>query len=133
MPTPTRSWRQSTGRMPAVAAASMTGVVGYVLRYSTPSRFRISAMASPTCMVCLLLGLRRVGLTIAVFGADGIFGPTRRTRSQRMSHRGSTRTGVTIAAKALLALALGVAVAASAGAQGVVKLPIVAEITGGGA
>ena len=28
MPTPTRSWRQSTGRMSARAAASMSGVVG---------------------------------------------------------------------------------------------------------
>src|SRR5437867_911160 len=48
MPTPTRSWRQSTGRIPAAAAASITGVVGYVLRNSTPSRFMISASASTT-------------------------------------------------------------------------------------
>src|SRR5262249_53804936 len=48
MPTPTRSWRQSTGRIPAAAAASITGVVGYVLRNSTPSRFMISAIASTT-------------------------------------------------------------------------------------
>src|SRR5262245_12143208 len=50
IPTPTRSCRQSTGRMPAAAAASMTGVVGYALRYSTPSRLRISATASTTFM-----------------------------------------------------------------------------------
>ena len=48
IPTPTRSWRQSTGRIPAAAAASMIGVVGYVLRNSTPSRFMISAIASTT-------------------------------------------------------------------------------------
>ena len=28
MPTPTRSWRQSTGRISALAAASISGVVG---------------------------------------------------------------------------------------------------------
>ena len=28
IPTPTRSWRQSTGRISALAAASMSGVVG---------------------------------------------------------------------------------------------------------
>jgi len=28
MPTPTRSWRQITGRMSALAAASISGVVG---------------------------------------------------------------------------------------------------------
>src|SRR6266568_8416408 len=32
--------------MPAAAVASMTGVVGYALRNVTPSRFRISAIAS---------------------------------------------------------------------------------------
>jgi hypothetical protein len=48
MPTPTRSWRQSTGRIPIAATASIRGVVGYVLRNSTPSRFMISAIASTT-------------------------------------------------------------------------------------
>src|SRR5437867_12652008 len=48
MPTPTRSWRQSTGRIPVAATASIRGVVGYVLRNSTPSRFMISAIASTT-------------------------------------------------------------------------------------
>src|SRR4051794_38373067 len=51
MPTPTRSWRHSTGRMPMAAAASMTGVVGYALRKDTASRFRISAIAS-TIFIC---------------------------------------------------------------------------------
>src|SRR5262245_21491229 len=54
MPTPTRSWRQSTGRIPAAAAASITGVVGYVLRSSTPSSFMISASASTTFIPSLL-------------------------------------------------------------------------------
>jgi hypothetical protein len=50
MPTPTRSWRHSIGRIPAAAAASITGVVGYVLRNSTPSRFMISTIASTIFM-----------------------------------------------------------------------------------
>src|SRR4029077_14007611 len=53
MPTPTRSWRQSTGLIPAAAAASIIGVVGYVLRNSMPSRFMISAIASTTFISCL--------------------------------------------------------------------------------
>src|SRR3989441_3860869 len=48
MPTPTRSWRQRPGRIPIAATASIRGVVGYVLRNSTPSRFMISAIASTT-------------------------------------------------------------------------------------
>src|SRR5438477_709962 len=48
MPTPTRSWRQSTGRMSALAAASITAVVGYALRNSAPSILRMRAMASTT-------------------------------------------------------------------------------------
>src|SRR5438105_15405936 len=48
MPTPTRSWRQSTGRMSALAAASITAVVGYALRNSAPSVLRMRAMASTT-------------------------------------------------------------------------------------
>src|SRR4051812_30921079 len=48
MPTPTRSWRHSTGRMSILAAASMTAVVGYALRNSAPSTFRMRAMASTT-------------------------------------------------------------------------------------
>ncbi len=50
MCTPTRSWRQITGRMPIAAAASMIGVVGKQNRVDTPSRFRISAMTFITCM-----------------------------------------------------------------------------------
>src|SRR5262245_36299294 len=50
MPTPTRSCRHSTDRIPAAAVASMTGVVGYALRKSTPSRLRISATASTIFM-----------------------------------------------------------------------------------
>jgi hypothetical protein len=46
IPTPTRSWRQMMGRMPPWAADSSTGVVGKQLKYSTPSRFSISVMAS---------------------------------------------------------------------------------------
>src|SRR3989449_4501275 len=48
MPTPTRSWRQSTGRMSALAAASISDVVGYALRNSAPSILRMRAMASTT-------------------------------------------------------------------------------------
>src|SRR5260370_11273859 len=51
MPTPTRSGRQRTGRMSALAAASMTGVVGYALRNSVPSVLRMRAMASTTFTV----------------------------------------------------------------------------------
>ena len=50
IPTPTRSWRQIMGRIPAAAAASITGVVGKQLRNSTPSLFKISAMASIVIM-----------------------------------------------------------------------------------
>jgi hypothetical protein len=38
------------GLIPAAAAASITGVVGKQLRYSTPSLFRISDMASMVLM-----------------------------------------------------------------------------------
>src|SRR5579884_1981056 len=48
MCTPTRSWRQITGRMPAAAAASMIGVVGKQNIVEMPSRFRISVIASMT-------------------------------------------------------------------------------------
>src|SRR5439155_19921271 len=48
MPTPTRSWRPSTGRMSALAAASINDVVGYALRNSAPSILRMRAMASTT-------------------------------------------------------------------------------------
>src|SRR5260370_31388104 len=51
MPTPTRSGRQRTGRMSALAAASMTGVVGYALRNSVRSVLRMRAMASTTFTV----------------------------------------------------------------------------------
>ena len=46
--TPTRSWRQMTGLIPAAAAASMIGVVGKQKRVETPSFFRISAMTFMT-------------------------------------------------------------------------------------
>ena len=52
MCTPTRSWRQITGRMPTAAAASMIGVVGKQNRVEIPSRFRISAMTCITCIGC---------------------------------------------------------------------------------
>src|ERR1700730_11305528 len=48
MCTPTRSWRQITGRMPPATAASMIGVVGNENRVEMPSRFRISVIASMT-------------------------------------------------------------------------------------
>src|SRR5579862_8672774 len=51
--TPTRSCRQITGRMPAATAASMIGVVGKQNSVLTPSRFRISEIASMTCIVSL--------------------------------------------------------------------------------
>src|SRR5207245_10292434 len=55
MPTPTRSWRQSTGRMSALAAASISDVVGYALRNSAPSIWRMRAMASTTLTLGALL------------------------------------------------------------------------------
>src|SRR5580704_1375224 len=55
--TPTRSWRQMIGRMPAATAASMIGVVGKQNRVWTPSRLRISEIASMTCIVSLPSGL----------------------------------------------------------------------------
>src|SRR6185436_2524533 len=48
--TPTRSWRQITGRMPPATAASMIGVVGKQNIVEMPSRFRISVIASMTCI-----------------------------------------------------------------------------------
>jgi hypothetical protein len=42
--------------MPRAAVASMTGVVGYALRNETPSRFRISAIAS----TIFISGLQRL-------------------------------------------------------------------------
>ena len=49
IPTPTRSCRHITGRIPAAAQASITGVVGKQDRYSTPSLLSISAIASMVC------------------------------------------------------------------------------------
>src|SRR5258708_62490 len=46
--TPTRSWRQITGRRPPATAASMIGVVGKQNSVETPSRFKISVIASMT-------------------------------------------------------------------------------------
>lgn len=46
--TPTRSWRQMTGRSPPATAASMIGVVGKQNSVLMPSRFRISVIASMT-------------------------------------------------------------------------------------
>src|SRR5262245_29263747 len=64
MPTPTRSWRQSTGRISALATASISGVVGYALRNSAPSILRMRAMASMTFTDRLLsrsaVALRRI-------------------------------------------------------------------------
>src|SRR6266851_3383175 len=54
--TPTRSWRQITGRTPAAAAASMIGVVGKQNRVEMPSRFRISVIASMTSIGVAPLG-----------------------------------------------------------------------------
>ena len=59
--TPTRSWRQITGRMPTAAAASMIGVVGKQNRVSTPSRFNISAM---TCITCIAHSSQLVEFTL---------------------------------------------------------------------
>src|SRR5258708_11017824 len=53
MCTPTRSWRQVCGRLPGATAASMIGVVGKQNRVETPSRLRISEIASMTCIVSL--------------------------------------------------------------------------------
>ncbi len=59
--TPTRSWRQMTGRSPPATAASMIGVVGKQNSVETPSRFRISVIASMTCIgvapLCRIRGL----------------------------------------------------------------------------
>src|SRR5712692_11515676 len=48
MCSPMRSWRTMIVRMSASAAPSMIGLTGYPIRNSTPSRFRISAMALVT-------------------------------------------------------------------------------------
>src|SRR5262245_26139671 len=53
MPTPTRSWREITGWIPARAQASIRGVVGKQARCLTPSRFSTAAMASIVCTVSL--------------------------------------------------------------------------------
>src|SRR5690606_27496839 len=45
---PVRSCRTMTGRMPALAASSITGLRGYAKSVSTPSRRRISAIAADT-------------------------------------------------------------------------------------
>ena len=58
MPTPTRSCRQMIGLIPAEAAASIMGAVGKQLKNSTPSRLRISAIASTTLIFFLLCGDR---------------------------------------------------------------------------
>src|SRR5260370_26974636 len=55
--TPTRSWRQMTGRSPPATAASMIGVVGKQNSVLTPSRFRISVIASMTSIGVAPLGL----------------------------------------------------------------------------
>ena len=56
--TPTRSWRQITGRMPPATAASMIGVVGKQNIVEMPSRFRISVIASMTSIGFAPLGKR---------------------------------------------------------------------------
>ena len=63
MCTPTRSWRQITGRMPPATAASMIGVVGKQNIVEMPSRFRISVIASMTSIGVFPLGeaVRRFG------------------------------------------------------------------------
>src|SRR3954462_3863479 len=60
--TPTRSWRQITGRMPPATAASMIGVVGKQNIVEIPSRFRISVIASMTSIgvfPCQAFDIRR--------------------------------------------------------------------------
>src|SRR5262245_49296803 len=52
MPTPTRSWAQTWGRMPAAAQAWIIDVVGKQLRNLTPSCFRMVAIASTIFMGC---------------------------------------------------------------------------------
>src|SRR2546423_1927170 len=47
---PVRSWRTMIVRMSASAAASISGLTGYPIRQSTPSRLRISATAAATFM-----------------------------------------------------------------------------------
>ena len=61
--TPTRSWRQITGRMPPATAASMIGVVGKQNIVEIPSRFRISVIASMTSIGVFPFGevVRRFG------------------------------------------------------------------------
>ena len=51
MCTPMRSWRTMIGRMLAAAHDSVSGLSGYVRRYSTPSRLRISAVICATFIV----------------------------------------------------------------------------------
>ena len=59
IPTPTRSCRHITGRIPTEAAASMTDVVGKQLRNSTFSRCKMSMMAS-TVFIAASTYLNRV-------------------------------------------------------------------------
>src|SRR3954467_10650461 len=54
MPTPTRSCRHSTGRMPIAAQASISGLRGYHDRNSVPPRFGIPAM-TPAPFMCVSL------------------------------------------------------------------------------
>ena len=51
---PMRSWRTMIGRMSAAAASSIRWLTGYAQRISMPSRFMISAIASPTFILSLL-------------------------------------------------------------------------------
>ena len=45
---PVRSWRTMIVRMSAIAAASMNAFMGYPMRNSTPSCFKISATIAAT-------------------------------------------------------------------------------------
>src|SRR5262245_11803368 len=90
MPTPTRSWRHRIGRIPAAAVASITGVVGYVLRNSTPSRFMISAIASTIFMRPLLCSRRQAKRLAAELFGDQI-----------PAERGVMRGAVSVAVAAL--------------------------------
>src|SRR5437588_12597046 len=54
---PMRSCRTMTGRMSAAAANSIRWLTGYPARTLMPSRFMISAMAAPSFMPVLPVGL----------------------------------------------------------------------------
>ena len=61
MCTPVRSWRQTMGRIPATAEASIRGLEGIQQMKSTPSNFRMLAIAVTPSIAVLLVILAGFG------------------------------------------------------------------------